>query len=102
MQVLRVTRKDGHAWTVPIEPDRINIGRDRHNELVLEDEAVSRKHALIEREGHAIGVCQKFCVCGDPAGFRGAVGPQNVGLQETVWVASRGCRSSFPQWNRIA
>ena len=25
-----------------------------------------------------------------------------LGLQEIVWVASRGCRSSFPQWNRIA
>ncbi len=56
MQVLRVTRKDGHAWTVPIEPDRINIGRDPHNELVLEDDAVSREHCLIEREGHAIVV----------------------------------------------
>lgn len=56
MQVLRVTRKDGHAWTVPIEPDRINIGRDPHNELVLEDEAVSREHCLIEREGNAIVV----------------------------------------------
>ncbi len=56
MQVLRVTRKDGHAWTVPIELDRINIGRDPHNELVLEDEAVSREHCLIERQGHAIVV----------------------------------------------
>jgi len=31
-----------------------------------------------------------------------ASGLDNLGLQETVWVASRGCRSSFPQWNRIA
>lgn len=51
MRVLRVTRKDGHAWTVPIEQDRINIGRDADNELVLEDAAVSRHHCLIERQG---------------------------------------------------
>lgn len=51
MRVLRVTRKDGHAWTVPIEQDRINVGRDPDNELVLEDEAVSRHHCLIERQG---------------------------------------------------
>ena len=51
MRVLRVTRKDGHAWTVPIEQDRINVGRDPDNELVLEDNAVSRHHCLIERQG---------------------------------------------------
>lgn len=51
MRVLRVTRKDGHAWTVPIEQDRINVGRDPDNELVLEDGAVSRHHCLIERQG---------------------------------------------------
>ncbi len=56
MRVLRITRKDGHAWTVPIEPDRINIGRDSDNELVLEDAAVSRRHCLIERQGPMIVV----------------------------------------------
>ena len=54
MQVLRVTRKDGHAWTVSIEQDRINVGRDPHNEIVLEDASVSREHCLLERQGASI------------------------------------------------
>ena len=51
MRLLRVTRKDGYAWTVPLDRDRINIGRDPDNELVLEDTAVSRQHCLIELQG---------------------------------------------------
>ncbi len=56
MQVLRVTRKDGHAWTVPIDRDRINIGRGPDNELVLDDSAVSREHCLLECQDRVIVV----------------------------------------------
>lgn len=56
MRVLRVTRKDGHAWSVPIDRSLINIGRDTDNELVLEDVAVSRHHCLLELQGQTIVV----------------------------------------------
>lgn len=56
VRLLRVTRKDGYAWTVPLDRERINIGRDADNELVLEDPAVSRQHCLIELQGPYIVV----------------------------------------------
>ena len=35
--------------------------------------------SAMELHGGFFGVCPIFCVCGDPASFRWAVGPQSVG-----------------------
>lgn len=56
MRSLRITRKDGFAWTVELQFGRLNVGRDPENEIVLPDPAVSRQHCLIECQVDAVTV----------------------------------------------
>ncbi len=56
MRSVRVTRKDGFAWSVALDLERLNVGRDADNEVVLPDPAVSRRHCLIERIGDEVVV----------------------------------------------
>jgi serine/threonine protein kinase len=50
---IRVIYVDGTSRLLPIKPEGITIGRDKDNDIVLEDKKASRHHVKIERKGES-------------------------------------------------
>lgn len=49
---LKITEITGKTWEVDLQPERVySIGRSKDNQIVLNDQRVSRHHAQIRREG---------------------------------------------------
>jgi hypothetical protein len=46
--------QDGEEWLVPIEPGVTHIGRGLTAHVRIEDQRVSRSHAIVIRQGHRI------------------------------------------------
>jgi pSer/pThr/pTyr-binding forkhead associated (FHA) protein len=44
-----VVHSAGRTWEVPLAGDRLTIGREHDNDLVLDEPGVSRYHAVVER-----------------------------------------------------
>lgn len=44
-----VVHTPGRTWEVPLNGDRLTIGREHDNDIVLDEQGVSRYHAVIER-----------------------------------------------------
>ncbi len=51
MLTLRLTLPDGTVRLVEVVRQRLTIGRQGHNAIVISDSTVSREHAALEREG---------------------------------------------------
>ena len=44
---------DGRWVTFPVEKDEVTIGRDTHNDVVIDHSTISRMHAKVHRAGDA-------------------------------------------------
>lgn len=49
--ILTVIDENGASREIPLDEDRVRIGRSRENEIFIPDPALSRFHALLSRQG---------------------------------------------------
>jgi DNA-binding response OmpR family regulator len=47
----------GSEYEIPLDRDRVRIGRSKNSDVVLDDEFTSRNHAFVERRGNRYYIC---------------------------------------------